>query len=71
MDEMLKGQIEQRAYDKFVKRGGTHGEHMNDWLEAELEVTNSLKKPASKIVSKISEQKKASKVFLEKKGRYH
>jgi hypothetical protein len=71
MDEMLKGQIEQRAYEHFMKRGGTHGDHMNDWLKAELEITNSLKKAATKIVSKIAEPKKSSKMSSEKKGRYH
>ncbi len=30
--------IAQRAYEKFVRRGGQHGRHAQDWLEAEREL---------------------------------
>ena len=39
MDEMTKKKIEQRAYELFVKRGGVHGYHFEDWLRAEREIT--------------------------------
>jgi hypothetical protein len=29
--------IAKRAYEKFVRRGGEHGHHERDWLEAEHE----------------------------------
>jgi len=39
MNEMTKKKVEQRAYELFVKRGGVHGYHLEDWLRAEREVT--------------------------------
>jgi hypothetical protein len=47
--------IEQRAYELFMKRGGVHGYHMEDWLQAEKEITggaagnknNTAKQPAN------------------------
>jgi Protein of unknown function (DUF2934) len=30
--------IAQRAYEKWVKRGCTHGCHLQDWTEAEAEL---------------------------------
>ena len=30
--------IAQRAYEKWMKRGCTHGNHMQDWTEAEAEL---------------------------------
>jgi len=30
--------IAKRAHEKFVQRGGWHGQHEHDWLEAEKEV---------------------------------
>ena len=30
--------IAQRAYEKWVKRGGGHGSDMQDWVEAEAEL---------------------------------
>lgn len=30
--------IAQRAYEKWVKRGQSHGNHVQDWLEAETEL---------------------------------
>jgi hypothetical protein len=38
MDEMTKMKIEQRAYELFVKRGGIHGYHFEDWQQAESEI---------------------------------
>jgi hypothetical protein len=39
MDEKTKKKIEQRAYELFVKRGGVHGYHFEDWLRAEREIS--------------------------------
>ena len=39
MDKMTTKKIEQRAYELFVKRGGVHGYHLEDWLRAEREIT--------------------------------
>lgn len=37
-DPMLEQAIRQRAYELFVKRGGTPGHALDDWLEAEAEL---------------------------------
>ena len=34
----VRKMIEQRAYELFLKRGGIHGYHMEDWLRAEKEI---------------------------------
>ncbi|TMB06251.1 MAG: DUF2934 domain-containing protein [Deltaproteobacteria bacterium] len=31
-------QVAQRAYERFVQRGGEHGHDQEDWLEAEKEL---------------------------------
>ncbi|MCX7727259.1 MAG: DUF2934 domain-containing protein [Chitinispirillaceae bacterium] len=38
MDEMLKEKIAKRAYELFLARGGQHGYHIQDWLQAEKEI---------------------------------
>jgi hypothetical protein len=30
--------IRQRAYQRYLERGGNHGQHFDDWLEAEREL---------------------------------
>ena len=30
--------IRRRAYERYLERGGRHGEHFDDWLEAEREL---------------------------------
>jgi DUF2934 family protein len=32
--------IRRRAYDRYLARGGNHGLHFDDWLEAERELRN-------------------------------
>jgi hypothetical protein len=32
--------IRQRAYERYVERGGSHGMDFDDWLEAERELKN-------------------------------
>ncbi|OGF44707.1 MAG: hypothetical protein A2452_09165 [Candidatus Firestonebacteria bacterium RIFOXYC2_FULL_39_67] len=41
--EQLLKEIEKKAYELFLKRNGTHGKDMNDWLEAEKIVMKQLK----------------------------
>ena len=32
--------IRRRAYERYQKRGGNHGQHFDDWIEAEKELRN-------------------------------
>jgi Protein of unknown function (DUF2934) len=32
--------IRQRAYERYLERGGRHGQHFDDWVEAEKELRN-------------------------------
>ncbi|OGF55984.1 MAG: hypothetical protein A2452_11010 [Candidatus Firestonebacteria bacterium RIFOXYC2_FULL_39_67] len=41
--EKLLKEIEKKAYEVFLKRNGTHGKDMNDWLEAEKIVKKQYK----------------------------
>lgn len=36
--ESMREMIEKRAYQLFLKRGGAHGYHMQDWVQAEKEI---------------------------------
>ena len=36
--------IRRRAYERYLERGGNHGQHFDDWLEAEKELTLRNKK---------------------------
>lgn len=38
MNESLRKKIEQRAYEFYLKRGGKHGYHLEDWARAEKEI---------------------------------
>ena len=40
--ESMKELIEKRAYHLFLKRGGIHGYHMQDWVQAEKEIKAEL-----------------------------
>lgn len=40
--ESVKDLIEKRAYHLFLKRGGTHGYAMQDWVQAEKEIMAEL-----------------------------
>lgn len=39
----LMEDIERRAYELYLSRGGTHGNDMDDWLQAERQVLDELK----------------------------
>ena len=43
--ELTEDMIRQRAYELYEHRGCEHGHDMDDWLQAEVEVTG--KKPSS------------------------
>lgn len=38
----LQEQIRRRAYELYEQRGGEEGRELNDWLQAEAEVTQSM-----------------------------
>jgi hypothetical protein len=40
--ESLRREVELRAYQIYVERGGTHGCDMADWLQAEMELREKL-----------------------------
>lgn len=44
MDTTMKTRIEERAFELFLERGGTHGYAMDDWIRAEQELTGSAPK---------------------------
>ena len=35
--------VAKRAYEKWLKRGGTHGNDIQDWIEAEKEILAEMK----------------------------
>jgi len=41
-------QIQARAYEVFLRRGGTPGDELQDWLQAERELLASPRKTAAK-----------------------
>jgi hypothetical protein len=38
--EPTEDDIRQRAYERYLERGGGHGTDFEDWLEAEREIRN-------------------------------
>ena len=42
-DVALRERIEKRAYHLWAMSGGGHGEHLNHWLQAEIEVLKAIK----------------------------
>ncbi len=40
----LQEQIRRRAYELFEQRGGEEGRELDDWLQAEAEITQSMAK---------------------------
>jgi hypothetical protein len=39
-DEPSADDIRRRAYERYLERGGEHGQHFDDWFEAERELKN-------------------------------
>jgi hypothetical protein len=46
-DVIDRERIASRAYEIYVARGGVHGRDMDDWLEAERELTTAGSKRAT------------------------
>jgi hypothetical protein len=40
--QIPQDKIAQRAYEKWLKRGRTHGHDLQDWMEAEAELRSEL-----------------------------
>ena len=38
-----------RAYQRYLERGGSHGQHFDDWLEAERELRARREKLRSEV----------------------
>jgi hypothetical protein len=47
-DAPAREEIELRAYQIYVERGGTHGQDVEDWLQAECELVEKYAKPGLK-----------------------
>jgi hypothetical protein len=45
--ELTEEIIQKRAYELFEKRGGQHGHHLEDWLQAEAEVLGKKTLPSA------------------------
>jgi len=41
-DEVLRQQIAEKAYELYEKRGQSHGQDLDDWLEAERLVLSEI-----------------------------
>src|SRR4051812_45245225 len=41
-----RDRVAQKAYDRYLSRGGAHGDDVDDWLQAEQELTKN-EKPGS------------------------
>jgi hypothetical protein len=41
-------EIELRAYQIYIERGGAHGQDVEDWLQAERELVEKYGKPVQK-----------------------
>ena len=44
----IREEIELRAYQIYIERGGAHGQDVEDWLQAERELVEKYGKPVQK-----------------------
>ena len=42
-------EIELRAYQIYIERGGAHGQDVEDWVQAERELVEKYAKPVQKV----------------------
>ena len=42
-EALSEDDIRTRAYHRYLERGGSHGRHFDDWIEAERELRNGRK----------------------------
>jgi len=54
IDPSFREQIEQRAYEIYLQRGGADGNDMADWLSAEEELTRLAQAPIDSPVASIT-----------------
>jgi hypothetical protein len=52
--DSLRCEIELRAYQIYVERGGTHGCDLSDWLQAEMELRDKLGLSREKAVMRLA-----------------
>jgi hypothetical protein len=52
--DSLRREIELRAYQIYVERGGTHGCDLSDWLQAEMEVRGKLGSGREKAIMRLA-----------------
>jgi hypothetical protein len=46
--QVSREHVAKRAYEKWLKRGCTHGNDMQDWIEAEKEVIAEMRAAATR-----------------------
>ena len=47
-DAPIREEIELRAYQIYIERGGAHGQEMEDWLQAERELVEKYGEPVQR-----------------------
>jgi hypothetical protein len=52
--DSLRREIELRAYEIYLERGGTHGCDLSDWLQAEMELREKLGLTREKAVMRLA-----------------
>jgi hypothetical protein len=52
--DSLRREIELRAYEMYVERGGMHGCDLSDWLQAEMELRDKLGLSREKAVMRLA-----------------
>ena len=45
----IEDRIRQRAHELYLQRGGQHGAHEEDWLQAEKEIRGESAPPATRL----------------------
>ena len=65
-DQTLAKKVAERAYQLFLKRGGKHGYHQQDWLQAEKEMRVAESKVTSKPAKAAAVAEKSKKVKAKK-----
>ena len=67
VETSLQKRIAERAYQLFLKRGGKHGYHQQDWMQAEREIRAEAARPAAKAPAKaVAREIKAPKAAVKK-----
>jgi hypothetical protein len=48
-ESSIEERIRQRAHELYLQRGGQHGAHEQDWLQAEKEIRGERSSPATRL----------------------